>query len=339
MRLKRTLASINPSFVFNNIFCVLFITLFLFGCSEPKILDYYEVTKKTPLYKHVTLSGHYDNSLAKGDTIIVEKVFSKSVSTYIDGDKRYVKIQDIKKIEFAAEEKIISETSELSPQAQQFKLKYANYWDWPFWAITVGLCVVIFLGFSMGMGTQISLSIDNGWDQPEPEFYPVWTFIIDLVLGVWYFIFPETTEGVIYKLKFLSIPPVGETYTAWIVLCLFCMMLILNVILFVRLLKRFKKYVLFLYPFYTILGLVTLVFALYLATASIVIFIVAVVAFFAVSSASGIMNPDNWNTASRQVSENEAYNKRMQSEKENREHRAEWHRIYKGERVDPKSFK
>jgi hypothetical protein len=73
------------------------------------------------------LSGYYDAQLPKGDTLYAKDIFEKCISVKIDGKNRYVDINDLKRIEQAKAELIVSQTSLLPAFEQQFLYKYLNY--------------------------------------------------------------------------------------------------------------------------------------------------------------------------------------------------------------------
>jgi hypothetical protein len=91
------------------------------------LTEKYVTTKNTPLYKNVMLSGYYDAQLPKGDTLYAKDLFEKCIAIKIDRKKRYMVTNDLKRIELAKEELIVSQTSLLPAFEQQFLYKDLNY--------------------------------------------------------------------------------------------------------------------------------------------------------------------------------------------------------------------
>ena len=322
---------------------VCLVLLLLSGCDKPRLLTHYMVINETPLYHHVTLSGTYRQSVQPGDTLLLEQVFSNCISVDFHGHTRYLKLNDVREIVVKPEERIVSESSPLPPLVQQFMLKYANFWRWPFWAITAGLAVILFLMFSIGMGTQISYSVDHEKEAPGLELFPVFSFGIGVLLGVWHFFLPETTQGAIYHLDFLRVFEGEATRTAWFLFGMGCLFVLLNLWLLIRMLVKYFSYAWFLYPFYTLMGATALVTAVFMATASMVVLIVATMIYFGFSmlggAASGLANAGSGSSSAALSQEQEIAKRDREALKRRQLNQAEWHRVYKGENVDPNVFR
>ncbi len=317
--------------------------LLLSGCDKPKLLTHYEVVRETPLYSHITLSMYF-NSAAPGDTLTVLKTFDNCISTKVHGRKRYVKLEDLRLIEVAPEERIISNTSPLPPVAQQFMMKYANFWNWRFWAIIAGLAVTLFLMFSIGMGTQISYSVDHETEAPGLELFPVFSFGIGVLIGVWHFLAPETTEGALYHLDFLRVfADEDPSRTAWFLFAMGGLFVLFNLWLLIRMLVKYFSYSWVLYPFYTLMGVTALLSAVYMATASIVVLIAGTVVYFGFSMLGGAMgavgNIGSGGSASSYDQEREITRRDQEALKRRQLNQAEWHKVYKGKNIDPNVFK
>jgi|GEM_PF-5738125 len=326
----------KPAVPILRILLGLVIAVLTSSCSKPELLtDKYVTIKKTPLYQHVTVSGSYYDHLEKGDTIYAKDTFENCISLKVNGKKRYVLLKDLKKIDLAPEEVIVSETSPLPPLAQQFLYKYVNYWKWPFWVIGIGLFVLIFLLFSMGIGFEASFSADMNLSDPGIELFPILTFLAGLIVGVWYFFAPETTQRVIYFAEFMEIWP--ESNTAWLVLILSVLIVLLNIRLLIRNLWRYKGYGLYVYGIYTLFGIAALAFAMFLAIASIVVLILGTLIFFGLNVLSGLADTSG-SYSPREKTQAERDRENREKDMARKRELARGHYINTGEHRDPELF-
>lgn len=249
--------------------------VFFSGCENEKVIpDYYLVKKETYVFRHVTLSGYSIAQLQQGDTIRVVQTFTKSAAISFNGDRRYVSLSDIEKLNIPVELVTVTETSEIPPEAQQFLFHYANYEKWQFWAITAGLIVILFGARYAGMFLMVMLSEAIGREVDDEEKFLKYAFFGGFIIGVWYIFYPETTEGIIYRLDFLRFDEQGLTNTSYIIVSALAVFLLSNITLLFRTIKYTGKYFAVPYLFYTIFGAIAFIAALYLATASYIALII-----------------------------------------------------------------
>jgi len=264
--------------------------LLIFSCGkESSIRDYYVVTQTTPLYQHVTLSGSYRQSIEAGTEIRVEETFGKCVSIDFHGHTRYIDIRHVKKLDVPIEEKTVTETSQLPPRVQQILFEYANYRQWPFWAITLGALVIAALGTLGAIRLENSIADYKDYYFEKCDRFYLWTFLVGFILGVWYFFAPESTEGILYRLDFIRLPLNGEgNKTVWFIFILCCTLALFNLSTLLRSLKRYGISGIVVYGYNTIFGAMTLLLSLYVASASMIILIIVAIAYFAMGALEGL---------------------------------------------------